>query len=200
MERYCQLFALHGISIDVLPLLTDTQLVEMGITAEDDRRKILTAVEKIQDGNAWRSPPPAEDDTRSTAIKNGSGSAAKSPPSDTRTVEELLDFINSGSAENKKNRKKKSSNNKTKRRKSGPSTRGLSPSRSNVKPKKASAKTNKTPNSEKHDTGISTTGDEALDPELKAQVDREVDEFRRRLEAASAHNTKGIFLLFLDLY
>lgn len=48
MERYSQLFALHGISIDVLPWLTERQLVDMGITAKADRKKILAAIERIK--------------------------------------------------------------------------------------------------------------------------------------------------------
>jgi hypothetical protein len=49
MEKYSQLFALHGISIDVLPLLTEPQLIEMGITKVADRKRILSVIQKIKD-------------------------------------------------------------------------------------------------------------------------------------------------------
>ncbi|KAL6068608.1 SAM domain (Sterile alpha motif) domain containing protein [Balamuthia mandrillaris] len=48
MERYSRLFALHGISVDVLPFLGDSQLIDMGVEEESDRSKILKAVRKIK--------------------------------------------------------------------------------------------------------------------------------------------------------
>lgn len=48
MDRYSQLFALHGISIDVLPYLTEPQLIEMGISSKADRKHILAAIAKIK--------------------------------------------------------------------------------------------------------------------------------------------------------
>lgn len=48
MDRYAQLFALHGISVGVLPLLKEKQLIEMGITDETDRKKVMRAIDKIK--------------------------------------------------------------------------------------------------------------------------------------------------------
>lgn len=43
MQKHAQLFAEHGVSIDVLPLLNDTHIQEMGVTDPVDRVKVLTS-------------------------------------------------------------------------------------------------------------------------------------------------------------
>lgn len=47
--KYSQLFALHGISIDMLPLLTESQLMEMGVLDSSDRRRILSVMSRIKE-------------------------------------------------------------------------------------------------------------------------------------------------------
>ena len=49
MEKYSQLFALHGISIDMLPLLTESQLMEMGVLDSSDRKRILSVMSRIKE-------------------------------------------------------------------------------------------------------------------------------------------------------
>ena len=41
MQKHAQLFAEHGVSIDVLPLLTDTHIQEMGVMDPADRVKVF---------------------------------------------------------------------------------------------------------------------------------------------------------------
>ena len=49
MEKYSQLFALHGISIDILPLLNESQLTQMGIRSARDRARILQVIRQIKE-------------------------------------------------------------------------------------------------------------------------------------------------------
>ena len=49
IEKYSQLFATNGISIDELPNLTDKKLQEMGITDSVDRARILLGVDKMKE-------------------------------------------------------------------------------------------------------------------------------------------------------
>jgi len=48
MYKYAKLFSMHGISVGVLPLLKEKQLIEMGITDDEDRQKVLRAIDKIK--------------------------------------------------------------------------------------------------------------------------------------------------------
>ncbi|KAL6074318.1 SAM domain (Sterile alpha motif) domain containing protein [Balamuthia mandrillaris] len=48
MDKYAASFAKHGISIDVLPMLNECNLLEMGFYDPTDRATILSAVQKIK--------------------------------------------------------------------------------------------------------------------------------------------------------
>jgi len=48
MGRYADNFAQQGISIDILPLLSEIQLIELGVTEEKDRTTLMNAILKIQ--------------------------------------------------------------------------------------------------------------------------------------------------------
>ena len=203
MERYSQLFALHGISIDVLPLLTESQLVEMGICEDSDRKKILSAIKKI------KSAMPSE-----SGYKRKSESKASSEFG-VKSVDEILSFINE-EGEGKKKRKKKKKKTKGKNNAAPSTSLSSSPEEKNktkkeVKsqsPSKSPQKKEKRGEKEKSEEKeliqphkelekvVQTLEDEEdeeedLDPKLKAQLDREVEEFRRRLESANTHGTKS---------
>lgn len=49
IDKYSNVFAVHGISIDMLPLLTDAKLEEIGISEKLDRVKILSRIEKMKE-------------------------------------------------------------------------------------------------------------------------------------------------------
>ena len=49
--QYSQLFVVHGLSIEMLPLLSDSQLQELGIKDAQDRKKILAVFKTM--------PPPS---------------------------------------------------------------------------------------------------------------------------------------------
>eukprot|EP00005_Dracoamoeba_jomungandri_P007665 CAMPEP_0174272810 /NCGR_PEP_ID=MMETSP0439-20130205/52520_1 /TAXON_ID=0 /ORGANISM="Stereomyxa ramosa, Strain Chinc5" /LENGTH=797 /DNA_ID=CAMNT_0015363599 /DNA_START=453 /DNA_END=2846 /DNA_ORIENTATION=- len=48
IDKYTEIFAFNGIAVDVLPLLTEPTLIQMGVTDPSIRAKILKAVKKIQ--------------------------------------------------------------------------------------------------------------------------------------------------------
>jgi hypothetical protein len=45
--QYASLFAMHSISIDVLHLLTESYLIDMGIADADDRRRLLDGIKHL---------------------------------------------------------------------------------------------------------------------------------------------------------
>jgi len=49
MEKYAQVFINHGLSIDLIPYLTNTQLTDMGITDPTERIRIIEAAQKLRD-------------------------------------------------------------------------------------------------------------------------------------------------------
>lgn len=103
MERYSELFAHHGISIDILPFLSDGQLKEMGISNASDRDKIMTVVRKLQ---SYIPLGPTDEPKgglkkgsarRTTSRRIKTSPLSKEIPSrsqDIRSVEEWLAFIN----------------------------------------------------------------------------------------------------------
>ena len=52
MIQYASLFAQHGISIDVLPLLNEQHLIDMGVTCKADRTMILSVILRFQGNSA----------------------------------------------------------------------------------------------------------------------------------------------------
>ncbi len=230
MERYSQLFALHGISIDVLPFLTEKQLVEMGISNKVDRKNILAAIEKIKheiplNSGVWgghQQGGEPEQQRRGVGMRKGlGGSKASSTPSpigssvssnstDERSLEELLQFISGTdagaslstppSSGKRKNRKKRNKNksaialSQTVLRKelTDPTSPPPSVSAAAVS---AALRPASSSSPEEDDEELN----EELDPELKRQVDGEVEEFRRRLEAAGqSSKTKLAPIFYLD--
>lgn len=238
MDRYSQLFALHGISIDVLPYLSEQQLIEMGITSKLDRKHILAAIAKIkleipQHGGVWGGSGGGGagggggqmlSDSRGMR-KGGAGAKQLTSPSpqaqsrakaaDDRSVEELLKFISgtpdasavassspSSSATKKKNRKKN-------RNKKAATAAVVVPSpitavsideeeEPAVVAAAAVIKEKIEPKIDLDEEDEEAQNEE-LDPELKRQVDGEVEEFRRRLEAAGqSSKTKLAPIFYLD--
>jgi len=114
LQKYSDVFAKHNVSIDNLPLLDDASLFEMGLTAEADRNAILAAVKKIKaelPSGALRlfysnEPNLYQIDHKESAasphlpkLDRGRCTPAdytRPRPEDTRSVEELLSFINGG--------------------------------------------------------------------------------------------------------
>lgn len=114
LQKYADVFAKHNISIDSLPLLDDSGLLEMGFTDEADRSAILAAVKKIKaelPSGALRlfysnEPNLYQIDHKETPMHHSSVSRPKlgerghpssvdgHRPEDTRSVAELLSFIN----------------------------------------------------------------------------------------------------------
>ena len=238
MERYSQLFSLHGISIDVLPFLNESLLLEMGITESSDRKKILNAINKIKNEiplstcSPYDSPSNKKMDNRHSFLQKESPSKStkeKDSNFESRSVRELLSFINQTqqSPKSKSHETHKTSqSNKIDANKSTRSPRVNDPKKnlnntnnnsntiispSKKKNKKRKKKTNKTNSNSPSQTEIEKIinpnpeqkknekeglledefSDDELDPELKKQLDREVEEFRRRLESVNSHGTKS---------
>eukprot|EP00698_Gefionella_okellyi_P001140 TRINITY_DN1103_c0_g4_i1.p1 TRINITY_DN1103_c0_g4~~TRINITY_DN1103_c0_g4_i1.p1 ORF type:complete len:835 (+),score=186.29 TRINITY_DN1103_c0_g4_i1:53-2557(+) len=83
MEKYSAKFALHSISIDVLHLLTDGYLQDMGIVDSEDRKKILDGIRHLNN-DLFAA-------VRSKALE------------DERPIEDLLAYIGSDSPSSKPN-------------------------------------------------------------------------------------------------
>eukprot|EP01091_Cochliopodium_minus_P011275 TRINITY_DN3151_c0_g1_i1.p1 TRINITY_DN3151_c0_g1~~TRINITY_DN3151_c0_g1_i1.p1 ORF type:complete len:731 (+),score=263.16 TRINITY_DN3151_c0_g1_i1:56-2248(+) len=279
MERYSQLFSLHGISIDVLPFLNENLLIEMGITEVSDRKKILNAINKIKHEIPLNHNFDSSSSSSSIKSKLNFSSQKESTSSsksgkdnyESRSVKELLSFINQNQSKNNNkhssdnnnflhqtkpskspnnngetksrspnkdtplngNHSSESKNGNTNGKNSLPtkSTQPLSPIPNNSpsssstekrKNRKKKKKNNKTVPSSPKSNDVSELiqkqkvipsplsnkkqtsqhnkddlqfeedlSDDDLDPELKRQLDREVEEFRRRLENVNSHGTKS---------
>jgi hypothetical protein len=229
MERYSQLFALHGISIDVLPFLTEKQLLEMGITSKTDRKKILAAIDKIKHdipphSGVWGG----EDPSGKSRGGNAGANARKIQPQqpavvEERSLDELLSFIsgddqqsNKPSSASKKKKRKNRNRNKKSQAAATTSVTVDSVAESIVSKLEISEQQKveqqhqlqqeeelKTEEDEEDELEEEEeeeeelrVSQEELDPLMKAQVDGEVEEFRRRLEAAGQSSKAKLSPIF----
>ena len=202
MERYSQLFALHGISIDVLPFLTEKQLIEMGIQSKVDRKKILSAIEKIkheipQHAGVWgnaaieRGEKNQISKSKSKSTLSSSSSSSSSPPPPMPSVDELLEFISGGNNNNNNHGSSNSSGKKKKRSKNRNKKKiTLVVNEEEGEGEEVKAEEKAEPLLEEEDL--------ILDPALKRQVDAEVDEFRRRLESCGSSKAKLTPIFYLE--
>jgi len=106
LERYSELFVQHAISIDFLPLMTDSHLIDIGVKDSGDRERILKAIKKINP-NQFPSVPGFSNyakRTQENLIVHNANTAADTD----KSVDDWLQFINGSTHGNsKKNAKKK---------------------------------------------------------------------------------------------
>lgn len=121
MDQYSELFAIHGVSLQMLPHLTDLHLECMGVSSLAERRRALGIIASLgrSSGPVRRAlPPPATMSSHLTGTFPGWQRPTARIPSpaphgigDTKTVDEWLQFINgpepSPGKKKRKRRKKK---------------------------------------------------------------------------------------------
>jgi len=119
LEKYSEMFVQHGISIDLLPLMTEKQLAEIGVSNARDRKRIISAIQKItailprnQSSNS-SPPPPKRTNNNQKSNFNETTTKNSSDVSD-KSVDDWLEFING----KQNNGSRKTSKKKRKRRKS----------------------------------------------------------------------------------
>jgi len=115
MEKYIQLFALHGISIDILPFLTEAQLIQMGITDRADRKVILLATQKIRDDLPETATPSWFNSNQKKSKKIDT--TTFQPNGDDRSLEDLLNYIDHGTVSSPNNNLQSTKQKRKKRRK-----------------------------------------------------------------------------------
>eukprot|EP00339_Tiarina_fusa_P027709 CAMPEP_0117007622 /NCGR_PEP_ID=MMETSP0472-20121206/7444_1 /TAXON_ID=693140 ORGANISM="Tiarina fusus, Strain LIS" /NCGR_SAMPLE_ID=MMETSP0472 /ASSEMBLY_ACC=CAM_ASM_000603 /LENGTH=330 /DNA_ID=CAMNT_0004709459 /DNA_START=209 /DNA_END=1198 /DNA_ORIENTATION=- len=101
LEKYCDMFVKHGISIDLLPLMTDAQLIDIGVNSVGDRARILKAIKKINsyfpnECSNSSAPRPSKQNLFSKNVAATNETADKS-------VDDWLQFINGTSSSKPKN-------------------------------------------------------------------------------------------------